>query len=108
MFGAIGTDRAVQQKGPCFITATARVNTQPLTPDGLREKVVLIDFSRSPCVNWIHTLPYMRAFAFRYRKQGLVVIGVRTGDFSCEKKSENVNTVIRQMNIGFPVVMDKN
>jgi len=48
---------------PTFDGATAWLNTTPLTPEDLHDKVVLVDFWTYTCVNWLRTLPYLRANA---------------------------------------------
>src|SRR5439155_4360970 len=70
--------------------ATAWLNSAPLTAADLQGKVVLVDFWTYTCINWLRTLPYVRAWAARYKEQGLVVIGVHTPEFSFE---ENVDIV---------------
>src|SRR3954469_25987806 len=70
--------------------ATQWLNSPPLTPDNLRGKVVLVDFWTYTCVNWLRTLPYVHAWADKYKDQGLVVIGVHTPEFSFEHKLDNV------------------
>ena len=61
--------------------ATGWLNTRPLTSDGLRGKVVLVDFWTYTCINWLRTLPYVRAWARAYADRGLVVLGVHTPEF---------------------------
>ena len=61
------------------------LNSPPLTASALRGKVVLIDFWTYTCINWLRTLPYVRAWAEKYRDQGLVVIGVHAPEFAFEK-----------------------
>ena len=65
--------------------ATTWLNSAPLTAAGLRGKVVLIDFCTYTCINWLRTLPYIRAWGEQYKDQGLVVIGVHTPEFPFEK-----------------------
>ena len=55
--------------------ATAWLNSEPLTPAGLRGKVVVVQFCTFSCMNWLRTLPYVRAWAEKYRDDGLVVLG---------------------------------
>ena len=62
------------------------LNSPPLTPEGLRGKVVLVDFWTYSCINCLRTLPYVRAWAEKYKDQGLVVIGVHTPEFAFEKQ----------------------
>ncbi|HEY3257055.1 MAG TPA: hypothetical protein VGJ91_24025, partial [Polyangiaceae bacterium] len=64
--------------------ATEWLNSPPLTKSGLRGKVVLVDFWTYSCINWRRTLPYLRAWADKYRTQGLVVIGTHTPEFQFE------------------------
>jgi thiol-disulfide isomerase/thioredoxin len=82
------------------------INTPPLKAAALRGKVVLIDFWTYTCVNWLRTLPYVRAWAEKYRDQGLVVIGVHTPEFSFESNVTNVLRAVKDMNITYPVAID--
>jgi thiol-disulfide isomerase/thioredoxin len=82
------------------------LNSQPLTPSALRGKVVLIDFWTYTCINWLRTAPYVRAWAEKYRDQGLVVIGVHAPEFAFEKNIDNVRRAVRDMRIGYPVAVD--
>src|SRR5215472_4437150 len=66
---------------PSLDGATGWLNSPPLTPSGLRGHVVLIDIWTYTCINWLRTLPYIRAWAEKYKDQGLVVIGVHTPEF---------------------------
>ena len=72
---------------PSLDGASDWLNSQPLTAAGLRGKVVLVDFWTYSCINWRRTLPYVRAWAKKYKDQGLVVIGVHAPEFSFEKTS---------------------
>ena len=69
---------AVEGELPSLGGATGWLNSQPLTAAGLRGKVVLIDVWTYSCINWLRQLPYVRAWAEKYKNQGLVVIGVHT------------------------------
>jgi hypothetical protein len=82
------------------------LNSPPLTPSGLRGKVVLIDFWTYTCINWLRWLPYVRAWAEKYKNQGLVVIGVHTPEFELEKNVENVRGAAKQMGIAYPIAID--
>ena len=86
--------------------ATGWLNTPPLTVDGLRGKVVLIDVWTYSCINWIRTLPYVRAWAEKYKDQGLVVIGVHSPEFGFEKDVDNIRRATRDMKVGYPVAID--
>lgn len=93
---------------PSLAGAIEWLNTQPLTMTQLRGKVVLVEFWTYTCINWRRTLPYVRAWAEKYRDQGLVVIGVHTPEFEFEKKLENVRHAVKEIGITFPVAVDSN
>jgi thiol-disulfide isomerase/thioredoxin len=86
--------------------ADAWLNSAPLTASALRGKVVLVDFWTYTCINWRRTLPYVRAWAEKYREQGLVVIGVHAPEFEFEKTLDNVRWAVKDMQIGYPVAVD--
>jgi thiol-disulfide isomerase/thioredoxin len=86
--------------------ATAWLNSPPLTATDLRGKVVLIDVWTYTCINWLRTLPYVRAWSERYKTQGLVVIGVHSPEFPFEHDLENVRRAVKAMNVTYPVAID--
>jgi len=86
--------------------ATEWLNAPPLTPAALRGKVVLVDFWTYTCINWLRTLPYVRAWADKYRDQGLVVIGVHAPEFSFEKNVDNVRWAAKEMRVDYPIAVD--
>ena len=96
----------VEGELPSFGGATGWLNSPPLTPDGLREKVVLVDFWTYTCINWLRQLPYVRAWAARYSGQGLVVIGVHTPEFGFEHDPDNVRRAVRDVQVSYPVAID--
>ena len=96
----------VEGELPSFGGASGWLNSQPLTKDGLRGKVVLVDFWTYTCINWLRTLPYVRAWAGKYKEQGLVVIGVHTPEFRFEKDLDNVRRAVKDRKIDFPVAID--
>jgi len=96
----------VEGELPSFQGATGWINSPPLAPVGLRGKVVLVDFWTYTCVNWLRTLPYVRAWAAKYRDRGLVVIGVHTPEFSVEHEAANVRRAVSAMRIDYPVAVD--
>ena len=81
------------------------LNSPRLTAASLAGKVVLVDFCTYTCINWLRTLPYIRAWAQKYR-QGLVVIGVHTPEFAFERDVENVRRAVQQMRIDYPIAID--
>jgi len=88
-----------------FNRATEWLNSPRLTAADLQGKVVLVNFWTYTCINWLRTLPYVRAWAEKYTKQ-LVVIGVHTPEFPFERNIDNVRRAVSQMNIEYPVVID--
>ena len=93
---------------PSFAGATGWINSEPLTPAGLRGKVVLVDFWTFTCVNWLRTFPYVRAWAEKYRNKGLVVIGVHTPEFPFEGDIDNVRKQSKMLGVEYPVAVDTN
>jgi thiol-disulfide isomerase/thioredoxin len=93
---------------PSLAGAIDWLNTQPLIGTQLRGKVVLVEFWTYTCINWRRTLPYVLAWAEKYRDQGLVVIGVHTPEFKFEKDLENVRREVKEIGITFPVAVDSN
>ena len=71
------------------------VNSAPLTAAGLRGKVVLVDFWEYTCINWIRTLPFIKAWNRDYAELGLVVVGVHAPEFEFGKRAENIDRGIR-------------
>ena len=86
--------------------ATGWLNSAQLTDTELRGKVLLVDFWTYTCVNWLRTLPYVRAWAEKYKDQGLVVIGVHTPEFPFEKDVDNVKRAVKAMSVSYPVALD--
>jgi len=82
------------------------LNSEPLTAEELRGRVVLVDIWTYSCVNWLRTLPYVRAWAERYRERGLVVVGVHCPEFGFEHELDNVRHATRQLGVDYPVVID--
>jgi len=91
---------------PSLGSATEWLNSQPLTAAGLRGKVVLIDFWTYSCINWLRSLPYVRAWAEKYKDQGLVVIGVHAPEFAFEKNVDNVRRAAKDMRVDYPIAID--
>jgi len=91
---------------PSLGSATGWLNSPPLTPASLRGKVVLVQFWTYTCINWLRTLPYVRAWAEKYKNQGLVVIGAHTPEFPFEKNVDNVRRAAKYMKIDYPIAID--
>jgi Thioredoxin like C-terminal domain len=86
--------------------ATEWLNSEPLTAAGLRGSVVAVQFCTYSCINWIRTLPYVRAWASAYRDRGLVVVGAHAPEFAFERDLEGVRRALEQMRVEHPVVLD--
>jgi cytochrome c biogenesis protein CcdA/thiol-disulfide isomerase/thioredoxin len=96
----------IEGLAPSLDGAVAWLNSPPLTTEQLRGKVVLVDFWTYSCINCIRTVPYVRAWAEKYKDQGLVVIGVHAPEFAFEKKVDNVKKAVDDFKIGYPVAID--
>ena len=86
--------------------ATAWINSPPLTGASVRGKVILVQFWTFTCINWLRTLPYIRAWAQRYGSSGLVVIGVHTPEFPFEHDLPNVRRLVSELKVEHPVAVD--
>jgi thiol-disulfide isomerase/thioredoxin len=96
----------VEGRMPSLAGATQWLNSPPLTADGLRGSVVLVDFWTYTCINWLRTLPYIRAWAEKYQDHGLVVIGVHTPEFDVEHDLDNVRRAVKDLRVDHPVAVD--
>src|ERR1700738_2985424 len=96
----------IEGEFPSLGGATEWLNSPPLTAAGLRGKVVLIDVWTYTCLNWLRTLPYVRAWAEKYKNQGLVVIGVHSPEFAFEKNIDNVRRAGKDMRVDYPIAID--
>jgi cytochrome c biogenesis protein CcdA/thiol-disulfide isomerase/thioredoxin len=102
-------DLPVLGEAPEFTGTERWFNTpgdRPLTLRQLRGRVVLVDFWTYSCINCIRTLPYLKAWDARYRKDGLTIVGVHTPEFPFEKDAANVEEAIQRNGLRYPVVQD--
>jgi cytochrome c biogenesis protein CcdA/thiol-disulfide isomerase/thioredoxin len=88
--------------------AVAWLNSPPLTRAALSGKVVMVDFWTYSCINCLRSLPYIRAWAEKYKNHGLVVIGVHSPEFAFEKDPANVQAALKRLDIHYPVAVDSN
>jgi len=95
-------------QAPAFDKATQWLNSEPLNPDELTGKVVVVNFWTYSCISCVRALPYLDDLAKTYRDEGLVVIGVHTPEYAFEKVTDNVQNAIKQHNITYPVIQDNN
>jgi thiol-disulfide isomerase/thioredoxin len=93
---------------PPFDGATKWLNSEPLTSQELRGRVVLVDFWTYTCINWLRTMPYVKAWDAKYRGLGLTVIGVHTPEFGFEQNIDNVVAQSRNFGVEYPIAVDSN
>ena len=96
----------VEGKMPPLDGAIQWLNSPPLSAEALKGKVVLVDFWTYSCINCIRAIPYVKAWAEKYKDQGLVVIGVHAPEFAFEKNVDNVKKAIGDLGITYPVAID--
>lgn len=96
----------VEGELPSLEGANEWLNSRPLTAESLRGRVVLFQFCTYTCINWLRTLPYVRAWAEKYREQGLSVVGVHTPEFEFEKNLDNVRRALKEMSVEYAVAVD--
>lgn len=89
-----------------FDGATDWLNSPPLSPADLHGKVVVVNFWTYTCINWLRQLPYVRAWAEKYKDQSLVVIGVHPPEFSFEQNIDNVRSAVHAMRVDDPIAID--
>lgn len=102
----VRSDLPVEGLLPSLDGVVEWLNSAPLTAEQLRGKVVLVDFWTYSCINCIHTVPHVRAWAEKYKDQGLVVIGVHAPEFAFERKIDNVKEAVERFEIAYPVAID--
>jgi cytochrome c biogenesis protein CcdA/thiol-disulfide isomerase/thioredoxin len=93
---------------PPLSGAVEWLNSPPLTPEQFKGKVVLVDFWTYSCINCLRSIPYVQAWADKYKDQGLVVIGVHAPEFAFEKNIDNVKQAVATLKIDYPVAIDNN
>lgn len=89
-----------------FEGSTGWLNSQPLSLSDVRGKVVLVQFWTYTCINWLRTLPYVRAWAEKYAGRGLVVVGVHTPEFPVEHDHENIRAEATRLMVDYPIAID--
>jgi thiol-disulfide isomerase/thioredoxin len=100
---AASSDR---QPVPDFTGIARWINSPPLHREGLRGRVVLVDFWTFSCVNCTRTIPHLRALYDHYRDRGLVIVGVHSPEFDFEKDPANVAAAVRRLGVTWPVALD--
>lgn len=93
-------------KAPEIIPGGTWFNSEPLTLEQLKGKVVIIDFWTYSCINCQRTLPYLRSWNEKYKDKGLVIIGVHAPEFEFEKSERNVMQAIKDFYLTYPIVQD--
>src|ERR1700722_2128591 len=108
MANAAESQRALPNEGPLpdLGGAVAWLNSGPLSAKSLRGKVVLVNFWTYSCINSLRPLPYVKSWAAKYKDAGLVVIGVHTPEFSFEKEGPNVEKMVHELKVTYPVDID--
>jgi thiol-disulfide isomerase/thioredoxin len=96
----------VTVEGDCLPAVRLSGSFAAIDGGRLRGKVVLIDIWTYTCINWLRTLPYVRAWAEKYKNQGLVVIGVHSPEFAFEKNIDNVRRAAKDMRVDYPIAID--
>ncbi len=103
-----GENLPVIGKAPELEGIQGWVNTEPLSLEALRGKVVLIDFWTYSCINCIRTFPYLSQWQEKYKDKGFVLLGVHSPEFEFEKKQENVEAAAKKYGLAYPIALDNN
>ena len=99
-------DKSQFKLAPELTKITSYINSQPLTIEDLRGKVVLVDFWTYSCINCIRTIPYLNAWHEKYADDGLVIVGIHTPEFEFEKDYNNLKAAIKKFDIKYPIAQD--
>jgi cytochrome c biogenesis protein CcdA/thiol-disulfide isomerase/thioredoxin len=99
-------DLPVEGEAPSFAGATLWLNSPPLTADGLRGKVVVVDFWTYSCINCLRALPFVQGWYDKYKDHGLVIVGVHAPEFAFEKDPNNVRRAVADLKVTYPVALD--
>ena len=102
----LATSAQAQPAAKPLFGARQWLDREPLTAESVRGKVVLVNFWTYSCINCLRSLPYVRAWAEKYRDQGLVVVGVHTPEFAFEKDPNNVRKAVAALGVSYPVTID--
>jgi thiol-disulfide isomerase/thioredoxin len=105
---AIASGTEDEGRMPDFGGTVAWLNSAPVSSKGLRGKVVLVNFWTYSCINSLRELPYMKAWAAKYKDAGLVVIGVHAPEFGFEKNPANVKNAVFDLKVAYPIPIDSN
>src|SRR5205823_8089007 len=103
---AIASGAGDERRMPDLDGAVTWLNSAPLSTKSLRGKVVLVNFWTYSCINSLRELPYIKAWAAKYKDAGLVVIGVHSPEFGFEKDPANVKNAVAELRLAFPVAID--
>ncbi len=103
---ALASGTGDEGRMPDLDGAVAWLNSSPLSSKALRGKVVLVNFWTYSCINSLRELPYMKAWAAKYKDAGLVVIGVHAPEFAFEREPGNVKTAVSALNVRYPIPID--
>jgi thiol-disulfide isomerase/thioredoxin len=108
IFGVAAIASGARDEGrmPDFDGTVAWLNSAPLSSKALRGKVVLVNFWTYSCINSLRELPYMKAWAAKYKDAGLVVIGVHAPEFGFEKDPSNVKNAVSDLKVAYPIPID--
>jgi hypothetical protein len=110
-FGMTGSANAplpIEGQMPSLGGATGWLNSQPLTAHDLRGKVVVVNFCTYTCINWLRSLPYVRAWGEKYGNRGFMVIGAHTPEFAFERDIDNLRRATKDRGIEYPIAVDSN
>ena len=104
--GVLAADSLIGRPSPSLAGAAAWLNSPPLTIEGLRGKVVLVDFWTYSCINCLRALPYVRAWDEKYGSFGVAVVSIHSPEFAFERDVDNVRRAVQNLGVAYPVAVD--
>jgi len=95
-------------KAPEFTGLEGWINSEPQTVEGLKGKVVLVDFWTYSCINCIRTQPQLKELYSTYKDSGLEIVGIHAPEFAFEKNIDNVRSAVKKAALPYPIALDNN
>ncbi|BBO32566.1 redoxin domain-containing protein [Lacipirellula parvula] len=92
---------------PEFVSIEEWVNSDPLTMESLRGKVVVVHFFAFGCINCIHNYPWYREWQEAYQGKDVALIGIHTPETKTEEDNAKLKASLMKNELKFPVAVDK-
>ncbi len=85
----------------------AWINSEPITMQSLRGRVVIVNFLAFDCINCIHNYPWYKDWHKRLAGKGVTIIGIHTPETKREHDNNLLAASLKKHELLFPVAIDK-